>query len=558
MTVFTVTSNADSGPGTLRNIIGSTVNGDVILFNPSVTLITLASEIFINKAITISGNGIANTVISGNNITRIFNISSITTDSLIIVNLSLVDGDFIGVNGGGAASIINSNVNLNNVVFNSNRFVPSTTSVTSRGGGALYIQTSTVNFSNCVFTDNLASVPFQNSQSFGGAIYQIQSTTNINNCTFTENQNFLGGGAIYYENNPSVSPSTIRDSTFNGNRAIDGSAFYIDSTYLSMINSTVTANSNIQSGGCTIRISNNSSVTYINNTISRNITQSSNVILILSSSLLQIANNIISINNNNVNIDINNTSGSVSDFGSNMFSSVSTIIGFSPHPTDIYGNPQLDTLGNYGGPTQTLPPLTTSPVIDAGNVGVADFVALTTDQRGLPRFCGTGDNRTIDIGSVQIGSCNICYIGSTRILTKNITTGIIQHVPAENVYSGIHEVFDTINQCWTPVKANILTDPETEFFVILKNTFGENQPMNDLYLTGGHPIIINGVEIEAQKIPQAVKVKIPKTQIYSIATQDRIAISIEGLNVLTWNYDEWISTTRKNVIKWRDNKIPKA
>jgi hypothetical protein len=46
--------------------------------------------------------------------------------------------------------------------------------------------------------------------------------------------------------------------------------------------------------------------------------------------------------------------------------------------------PQLAALGNYGGTTQTMPPLPGSPVIDAGGP-----TSLTTDQRGLPRPVGT-------------------------------------------------------------------------------------------------------------------------------------------------------------------------
>jgi len=50
--------------------------------------------------------------------------------------------------------------------------------------------------------------------------------------------------------------------------------------------------------------------------------------------------------------------------------------------------PLLGTLGNYGGPTQTIPLLSGSPAIDAGNPsGCTDGKGklLTTDQRGLPR-----------------------------------------------------------------------------------------------------------------------------------------------------------------------------
>jgi len=51
-------------------------------------------------------------------------------------------------------------------------------------------------------------------------------------------------------------------------------------------------------------------------------------------------------------------------------------------------DPKLGTLGNYGGPTQTIPLLSGSPAIDTGNPsGCTDYQGhrLTTDQRGYPR-----------------------------------------------------------------------------------------------------------------------------------------------------------------------------
>lgn len=66
------------------------------------------------------------------------------------------------------------------------------------------------------------------------------------------------------------------------------------------------------------------------------------------------------------------------------------IIGNTAMPID----PQLQPLGDYGGPTQTHRPIPTSPAVDAGdNTG-----APPTDQRGFDRIV----NGTIDIGSVEL------------------------------------------------------------------------------------------------------------------------------------------------------------
>ena len=54
--------------------------------------------------------------------------------------------------------------------------------------------------------------------------------------------------------------------------------------------------------------------------------------------------------------------------------------------TDLVGtpdspiDPQLEPLGDYGGPTQTMRPLPSSPVINTGD----NTDAPDTDQRGFP------------------------------------------------------------------------------------------------------------------------------------------------------------------------------
>src|SRR6516165_5001274 len=55
---------------------------------------------------------------------------------------------------------------------------------------------------------------------------------------------------------------------------------------------------------------------------------------------------------------------------------------------------QLEPLGDYGGPTQTMRPLPGSPVINTGD----NSDAPDTDQRGFPRIV----LGFIDIGAVEL------------------------------------------------------------------------------------------------------------------------------------------------------------
>jgi hypothetical protein len=83
--------------------------------------------------------------------------------------------------------------------------------------------------------------------------------------------------------------------------------------------------------------------------------------------------------------------------GSNLVQSDVTSPGDYTGPAPLTNAPNLAPLGNYGGPTQTMPPLPGSPAIGAGSVAANTF---STDQRGYPRT----QNGLIDLGAVELQS----------------------------------------------------------------------------------------------------------------------------------------------------------
>ena len=90
------------------------------------------------------------------------------------------------------------------------------------------------------------------------------------------------------------------------------------------------------------------------------------------------------------------------DLGYNLVQDTTGSRGFTG-PHDVLGlNPLLGSLGNYGGPTQTIALLAASPAINAGSVALAVAASgnpLTTDQRGTgyPRII----NNTVDVGAFE-------------------------------------------------------------------------------------------------------------------------------------------------------------
>jgi hypothetical protein len=84
-------------------------------------------------------------------------------------------------------------------------------------------------------------------------------------------------------------------------------------------------------------------------------------------------------------------SGNTSPSPPNLHASDGVIIQTGVNLTN--GTPLLAPLGNYGGPTPTMPPLAGSPAID----GCTNGSSFATDQRGYPRNVGLAP----DIGAVE-------------------------------------------------------------------------------------------------------------------------------------------------------------
>ena len=93
----------------------------------------------------------------------------------------------------------------------------------------------------------------------------------------------------------------------------------------------------------------------------------------------------------------------------------------TPVATDITGkNPQLGSLANNGGPTQTLLPATTSPEVGAIPNAVCVATGVGTDQRGVAR--GAGGNGACTIGSVEVATSSITTSLSPAVISVGGST----------------------------------------------------------------------------------------------------------------------------------------
>jgi len=168
----TVTSNADSGAGSLRQAIADVCGGGTITFDGD-HAITLSSVLGIGTSMTIDGSDNSVTV-DGNHAVRVFQFGSGVT--LTLNHLTVANG--VGADGfGGGVK------NLQGTLVANSTFVGN--SSTYRGGG-LYCEFGNLNVTNTTFTGNSANT-------IGGGFSVHGGSAVARSCTFSGNQSQYGG-----------------------------------------------------------------------------------------------------------------------------------------------------------------------------------------------------------------------------------------------------------------------------------------------------------------------------------------------------------------------------
>jgi len=219
---LTVTTNNDSGAGSLRQAVLDAGGGDTITFNPSLSgqTISLTSQITLDKNLTLDGSGLTYQVqVISSGSMRLFTVDSgftVVIDRLYMGNSSSASG----------GAIYNEGI----LTVSNSTFAGSSA---TGSGGAIY-NAGSLTILNSTFSGNIAG-------GFGGAIYaDASSVSDISNSTFWDNHAYFGGG-LYTS---STSFATVINSTFAGNTATSliGAAVYNDGS-LNLINSLLSSNS---------------------------------------------------------------------------------------------------------------------------------------------------------------------------------------------------------------------------------------------------------------------------------------------------------------------------
>jgi hypothetical protein len=406
----TVTTLANSGPGSLPAVLASASNGDTIDFAVTGTIV-LAHELQTSKNVIIDGPGTTNLTVDGNGVTRVFHICP--SGSATIANLTISNGNGFGYSCGGGGTIMFS------------------TSIPPRLGGGIFNE-GTLTLDRCRIAGNSADE--------GGAIYNRGpcpnysicldppgiGTLNVRNSTISNNSAANGGGIYNFNGNIVI----IEDSTFSGNSAAEGGGMEnrFDG-YVFVIASTFNENA-AGRGGAINNLGRYGVLQIISSTFSGNLaptdfgggihncgdlklsccTFSGNSALAGGSiyqsgsctsgsvTSTEIGGTILNAGASGANIVI--SGGSFWSWGYNLSSDGGSglLLGMGDQ---INTDPMLAPLADNGGPTPTHALLSGSPAIDQG----ISFGG-TADQRGFPRpvadpcIADAGDGT--DIGAYEV------------------------------------------------------------------------------------------------------------------------------------------------------------
>jgi predicted outer membrane repeat protein len=342
-----VTSPGVSGPGTLTSTINNIPEVAVISFDSGLDGATIrlgGNQILINKAVTIDGSALPNGItISGdttgngrsNDDSRIFSVSG-TQGALTLRGLTLSGGR---AGEGGA--------------------------VRAEGGAAVLMVGTTLSGNHA--TDS------------GGAIANIDSTVDLRQVTLSGNSADNRGGAIFSSTSPfsnDEAQTYILKSTLSGNTAsMEGGAVWSGGSFVGLTSSTMAYNSAAAGGGLWLE---GGSMTFTNSIIADNDALTGSGSDIFKAFGAEIFPRWVLVGDNHT-VEADFPDGPPN---SNYVVNVS---------------PRLGTLGDYGGPTATIPLLWGSPAIDF----ITPYQGTSQgDQRGLPRPSGPGG----DLGAYELQS----------------------------------------------------------------------------------------------------------------------------------------------------------
>lgn len=369
---FAVTNVNDSGDGSLRQAIENafflggaptiTFEGPVFADAVPDTITLAGTEIVISAALTIDGPGADLLTVSGNDASRIFNITSVAGE-VVLRGMTLSGGRAIG-------------------------------GVFDGAGGAIYLfDTTKLLIQSCLIEENASDL-------WAGAIYQYNAILEIRDSTISgnvSNSTGTGGGAIFN----AFGDLIIVNSTLSGNSAPnvtlggEGAGAILNRDNLFIHHSTVTGNrTTVDGGGAGIYATGNETIT--NSIIAGNFVGSGTTPSDIEGGTINIASHTL--------VGDAGTSGTIADGVSG------NLVGNAGTGTRDIATVLDTVLADNGGLTPTHKLVVGSAAIDAGTTSFDANVfspALSNDQRGagftrVRKGLASSPAARIDLGAYEL------------------------------------------------------------------------------------------------------------------------------------------------------------
>jgi hypothetical protein len=419
-------TGSPSGDLSLRQAVNlaNALRGNAITFDPTVfatpQIIALdGTQLeFKTGTTTITGPGANLLSVSGNHASRVFQVDSGAAAALSGLTITGGSADRGGglLDSGGTLALSNCTVSGNSASFgggllnSGGTFILTNCTVSGNSakyGGGLF------NYNGGSTTLADATVSGNSATAYGGGLFNKDGTTTLTNATVSGNSANAGGGLFTYDGGK----TTLTNCAVSGNSAKYGGGLYNAGSTTTLIDATVSGNSANAAGGGLF--DKDGTITLTNATVSGNSANAGGGGLFNKDGTTTLTSATVSGNSGDAGgglftykggatsltntIVAGNTGGDVQgalDAASahNLVGNGSGLTGISDgNQGNQVGSPQtpinplLASLGEFGGPTQTMALLPGSPAIGAGTAAGAPI----TDQRGLPR------SGRVDIGAFQ-------------------------------------------------------------------------------------------------------------------------------------------------------------
>jgi hypothetical protein len=458
-----VTTNADSGPGSLRSVIGSAQPWQYIRFKVTGTIELTSGALMIGTKKTIVGPGKDWLTVSAGYRSRVFEV---------------LPGGQLG---------------LSDLTVAHGKAPPGATNEMPRGAGIL--NEGELWVGNCELRDNGQggeeggaiyssgtsglgySIIRRNGQPGMGVCGGVVNKGNFlaDHCIFTDNFGTMGGAI--HGGDTVTNYTTAKDFKFTGNRATHGGAVFGKA---SLTNCTIALNyASVNGGGIS------------GNVILESCTVSSNTCKQFPTGTTGEGGGIYGsatvhstiIAGNTAGLSGPNVSGTLNSMDYNLLDNTNgaTISGVMDH--NIYGqDPKLGPLAFYDGQTRTMPLLSGSPAIDAGPMPAS----VSRDQRGRIRPYGAAS----DIGAFE---SSVPWVVRGTISGSSLSQPVLMLTDSGNMWSGSDKtysfsVYTNRLVTITPSNVNYCFVPSTQSVTVTAD-----QPGVDFKAYGWNMLTTEGV-----------------------------------------------------------------